>query len=71
MITVIAAPYDARQCPVCKVWVYVAAGPFSEGDRTKTVADWNHWEAFHLTPETSEMYPFFPFNDSVVQAVQE
>jgi hypothetical protein len=66
-----AAPYTARQCPVCKVWVYCADGPFAEGDRTKTLADWHHWEANHLDPaEATAMaigFPMFMWNDGPVK----
>lgn len=70
-----AEPYDARQCPECETWVYTAAGPFAEGDRTKTMADWLHWERFHLeehpTPATAIGFPFFDYNDTPVEAVLE
>jgi hypothetical protein len=70
-----AQPYDARQCPKCKVWVFTAAGPFAEGDPTKTVADWLHWEAEHLDPAEADKpaigFPFFSYNDEPVEAVHE
>lgn len=67
-----APPYTARRCPVCGEWVYCADGPFAEGDPTKTVADWNHWEARHLDPATDTGpgsavgFPFFDWNDEPV-----
>jgi hypothetical protein len=74
-VTVIAAPYEARQCPRCETWVYCAGGPFSEGDRTKTLADWNHWERHHLADAdragTSIGFPYFPWNQTPVEATKE
>lgn len=70
-----AQPYEARQCPECRVWIYTAAGPFAEGDPTKTEADWLHWEAEHLPVEELEHsvgaigFPFFPYNEEPVEAV--
>lgn len=53
-MTITAAPFAARRCPACKTWIYTADGPFSEGDPTRTVADWLHWEAEHLDRQTGE-----------------
>jgi hypothetical protein len=76
--TVWASPYNARQCPECKVWVYTADGPFAEGDRTKTVADANHWEREHPDAVSQEVrdcgmfsFPHFPYNTRIVEAVKE
>lgn len=76
MSQVLAQPYDARLCPECGVWVYTADGPFAEGDRTKTEADWLHWRDEHLT-EADRIspsvigFPFFTYNDGPVHAVKE
>lgn len=71
--TIWAAPYNARQCPECKVWVYTAAGPFAEGDRSKTVADFNHWAENHMPEEdrgkTTIGFPYFGYNTRLVRAV--
>lgn len=75
MTTIQAEPYTARQCTVCDVWVYIADGPFFEGDPTKSAADYLHWEAEHATP--AELagnvigFPFFSFNDEIVTATKE
>ena len=70
----IAAPYDARQCPICETWIYIAAGPFAEGDATKTLADFYHWAGKHATPEelsaTAVGFPFFDYNAEPVEAVR-
>jgi hypothetical protein len=65
----IAGPYTSRQCPVCKVWVYCADGPFAENDRTKTLADWEHWEKHHAAsaPRDRLGFPFFPWNEASVE----
>lgn len=65
----IAGPYTSRQCPTCKVWVYCADGPFAEGDRTKTLADWEHWEKHHLATSVRDPlgFPFFPWNEASVE----
>jgi hypothetical protein len=72
--TVTAQPYEARQCPACRVWVFTAGGPFAEGDRTKTMADWLHWEANHLDPAEADKvaigFPFFWWNTVPVEAVK-
>jgi hypothetical protein len=73
-----AAPYDAKQCPICQTWVYVARGPFAENDRSKPIADFEHYEREHATPAdystspTSAVVfgiPYFPYNDTRVNAV--
>lgn len=71
--TVWAEPYTARQCPECETWVYVADGPFAEGDPTKTLADTLHWERLHLekSPATSFGRPYFYFNETPVEATLE
>jgi hypothetical protein len=71
-----AEPFDARQCPTCKVWVYTAAGPFAEdNDPTKTLADYNHWAREHATPEdlagSVVGFPYFDYNEQPVEAVLE
>lgn len=75
MTTVTAQAYDARQCPICQTWVYTAAGPFAEGDATKTLADYEHWAAEHATAEELNQqavgFPYFSFNDTPVLAVVE
>lgn len=76
--TVTAQPYEARRCPECNVWVYTAAGPFAEGDRTKTLADILHAETEH-DPERGASTAgtvvtecaWFPYNEEPVQAVYE
>jgi hypothetical protein len=70
-----AAPYEARRCPTCGLWVFTAAGPFFEDDPTKTGADYLHWEAEHATPdELAAMtisFPFFDYNtEPVIATVQ-
>ena len=42
-----AEPYTARLCTICNEWVYVADGPFAENDRTKTLADTQHYKEVH------------------------
>jgi len=74
--TVTAPPYTAAQCPECKVWVLTSEGPFSEGDRTKSYADWLHWRDEHLDPTTADesrpqMFPYFFGNKETVTAVRE
>jgi hypothetical protein len=69
-----AQPYEARRCPECHLWIYTAAGPFAEGDPTKTEADWLHWQAEHLTEEdrlapNAIGFPFFCYNDEPAEAV--
>lgn len=71
---IVAGPYEARQCPICKVWVYTAAGPFGEdGDPTKTLADYLHWENEHSVGAEAAAavvsFPFFDYNTTSVQAV--
>ena len=71
-----AEPYDARLCPVCETWIYVADGPFAEGDPTKPLADFNHWRREHATeeekiPGATVTFPFFDYNDEPVEAVVE
>lgn len=81
---VLAGPYCARLCPDCDTWIYTAAGPFAEGDPTKTLADMNHWEREHdevktLADEAERvrtepivlMRPFMQFNKEPVWAVLE
>lgn len=73
---IVAEPYDAGQCPICKVWVYLAAGPFAEdNDPTKPLADYNHWAREHATPEELSGsvigFPFFSYNEQSVEAVLE
>jgi hypothetical protein len=73
---VYAEPYDARQCPICEVWVYTAAGPFAEGDDpTKTLADYLHWAAEHADPAELGAsvvgFPYFGYNEVPVEAVAE
>lgn len=74
-LTIVAQPYEARQCPECKLWVLVSRGPFAEGDSTKTLADANHWEAHHVPEgtDTSKVlgFPFFSFNAEPVVATWE
>lgn len=82
----LAQPYEAQQCPECKTWVYVAAGPFAEGgDRTKPTSDWEHWSHHHMTDEERRAhnapaapgvvrsigFPFFTYNSDPVVAVHE
>lgn len=72
--TVWAEPYTARRCPACETWVYVAGGPFAEGDPTKTVADWLHWQRLHLDDgdtATTIGFPYFYFNETAVEASLE
>lgn len=68
--TVTAAPYEARQCPECKVWVYTAAGPFAEGDPTKTMADCLHYERAHADKVerfgNAIGFPYFNYNTTVI-----
>lgn len=72
METITAGPYEARQCPACQQWIYTAAGPFAEGDRTKTLADADHWEREHANPSDGPVFgfPFFSFNEKAVEAVR-
>lgn len=65
-----AEPFTARRCPECGVWVYTDDGPFAEGDRTKTLADFEHWEREHEGKGT-DFIPFFPYNEEPVEAVRE
>ena len=71
----IAAPYTARQCPICKTWVYTADGPFAEDDETKTIADFDHWARLHADPaelnKAAIGFPFFTWNDQPVEAERE
>lgn len=71
----IAPPFTARQCRDCGVWIFVAYGPFAEGDRTKTVADYLHYEAEHLSAEEAAKvavgFPYMPWNEEPVEAVFE
>jgi len=71
--TITAEPYTARRCPDCEVWVYVADGPFAEGDRTKTLADADHYERHHQPApvEGAFGFPYFDWNTETVQAVRE
>jgi len=68
-----AQPFEARQCPICKLWIFTAAGPFAEGDPTKTQADYYHWEAAHATAEqlnaSPVAFPYFTFNKEPVTAM--
>ncbi len=72
--TVPAAPYEARQCPECKVWVYTAAGPFAEGDETKTMADCLHYERDHADKVerlgNAIGFPYFSYNEKPVRATR-
>lgn len=71
---VTAQPFEARQCPECKLWIFTAAGPFAEDDPTKTEADWLHWEAEHLPDDPAAReavtigFPFFSYNEEPVEA---
>jgi hypothetical protein len=73
----IAEPYTARQCPICKTWVYCADGPFAEDppDPTKTLADYDHWANFHADPALLNLpavgFPYFDWNDEPVEAIKE
>lgn len=71
--TILAGPYEARQCPICEVWIYTAGGPFAENDPTKTQADYYHWEAAHATAEQLNSavvgFPYFPHNTEPVTAI--
>lgn len=74
--TVIAEPYDARQCPFCKVWIFTAAGPFAEGDPTKTFAEILHIERQHPDlvegePGSFRLVPFCDYNEEPVEAIYE
>lgn len=69
-----AGPYMARKCPICGVWVFTDAGPFGEGDPTKTVADWDHYEAEHQAEHEGDDgpvlgMPFFQHNEVGVEAI--
>jgi hypothetical protein len=75
-----AKPYTARQCTVCHKWIYVDNGPFAEdGDRTKTLADAEHYEAEHATADDYTDanggrvfgFPYMAYNIKTVQAVWE
>lgn len=73
-VTRTADVYEAAQCPDCKVWIYTAGGPFAEGgDRTKPLADAEHWETEHATDEERSGavfgFPYFFANDKPVEAV--
>lgn len=71
-----AGAYEARRCPDCGHWIFTGAGPFAEGDRTKTVAELNHYERFHAEQvEQADgpmgsvgMFPFMRFNEAPVEA---
>lgn len=73
--TISAPPYTARQCPECKVWVYVDLAPFGEDDPTKSLRDCFHWEREHATDDEKGAavfgFPFFTYNDATVEAVIE
>ena len=79
MIITMAEPYMARQCPECKLWIFVDDGPFAENDRTKTLADVQHWEAEHVKPEDYTHVrgarvlgiPYMHWNEDTVEAVVE
>jgi hypothetical protein len=74
--TVVAQPHDACQCPRCKVWIYVAAGPFADEDPTKEMATWLHWRDEHLTDEERRdqtrafAFPLFDYNEQPVEAIR-
>jgi hypothetical protein len=74
-VTIVARPYEACQCPECGEWVYAAAGPFAEGDRTKPLAAWLHWQRYHLTADEAAQtvigFPYFRFNDQAIESVLE
>jgi hypothetical protein len=67
----IAPPFTARQCPICKQWIYCANGPFAEDDPTKTLADWYHYDREHRPAGTGNEavvgFPFFDWNDEPVE----
>jgi len=65
-----AQPYEARLCTVCDTWIYTAAGPFAEGDPTKTMADILHYEA-HALARDGIGFPFMRFNEEPVRAIKE
>lgn len=67
--TITAGPYEARLCRVCGEWVHTAAGPFAEGDPTKTLADLYHYEDEH-GPVEGFGIPYMPFNEEPVTAVR-
>jgi len=66
-----AGPYEARLCEICDTWIYTAAGPFAEGDPTKTMADIVHYEREHAPRRGQVSYPFMRFNVAPVQAIKE
>ena len=73
-----AGPGEARLCPACGAWIFTAFGPFESGDRTKTLADANHWMKHHAGPIEPEpgmvqatSFPLMPFNDETVEAIVE
>lgn len=79
--TVFVGAWTARRCPDCNVWIYCDDGPFAEGDRTKTEADWLHYSRFH-TPTVNPGgitgvngadvigFPYFEWNEVPVIAVR-
>lgn len=76
--TVVAGPYQARQCPECKVWIFTDLAPYAEDDPTKTLRDYLHWFAHHgQEPEpdpngvTVIDIPWFTHNSETVEAVIE
>lgn len=77
--TLAAKPYEARQCPECKLWIYTAAGPFAENDQTKPMADAIHYETVHAdlveqrgtNPAIPSIgFPYFQYNDVQIEGAQ-
>ena len=71
----ICGEYTSQQCPVCKEWIYVDGGPFS--DNGKPLAGARHVQEEH--PEVCETkvlenetvitsFPYLKWNDETVEA---
>lgn len=72
-VEVHAPAFTARQCPACDTWVYVADGPFAEGDPTKPLAGAMHYDLWHATAEDRGRVgiPYMRWNTEPVRAVRE
>jgi hypothetical protein len=60
-----AAPFTAKQCPECKVWIH--------HDPTSAITtDYIHWKIEHeaTEPEDCIGFPYFFWNEETVDAIQ-
>lgn len=71
VLTEDAPPFTAQHCPECGEWIFVALGPYAEGDCTKPQRGYEHMHRMHPELIDNDMYPWMEYNEDTVGAILE